>query len=98
MSGRASEIGSSLQRSIDPAGLTITAAIPSPLEPDFRKVVEALPAAVYVTDAEGRITFFNEAAAALWGHRPALGESLWCGSWRLYSPDGTPMRREDCPM
>ena len=29
----------------------------------FRKVLDALPAAVYVTDADGNITYFNDAAA-----------------------------------
>ena len=31
-------------------------------------LLRAIPAAIYVTDAEGRITFYNEAAAELWGH------------------------------
>jgi PAS domain S-box-containing protein len=60
--------------------------------------VEGLPAAVYTTDAEGRITYFNEAAADLWGHRPTIGKDYWCGSWRLYWPDGSPMAPEECPM
>jgi PAS domain S-box-containing protein len=62
------------------------------------EVLEALPAAVYTIDAEGRITFFNQAAADLWGCRPELGKSEWCGSWRLYWPDGRPMRHDECPM
>lgn len=61
-------------------------------------VLQALQAAVYVTDAQGRITFYNDAAAALWGCRPELGKSEWCGSWRLYWPDGRPMAHHDCPM
>ncbi len=64
----------------------------------FREVLEALPVAVYTTDAGGRITFFNEAAAALWGHRPKLGDAQWCGSWKLYWPDGTPLPHDQCPM
>jgi PAS domain S-box-containing protein len=67
-------------------------------EPQFRQLLEALPAAVYTTDAEGRITFFNQAAADLWGCRPELGKDEWCGSWRLYWPDGRPMRHDECPM
>ncbi|MEA2906923.1 MAG: hypothetical protein QOI12_4310 [Alphaproteobacteria bacterium] len=63
-----------------------------------RDLIEALPAAVYTTDAEGRITYFNRAATELWGHVPELGKSEWCGSWRLYWPDGTPMRHDQCPM
>jgi PAS domain S-box-containing protein len=62
------------------------------------ELLEALPVAVYTTDAEGRITFFNEAAADLWGHRPELGSDQWCGSWRLYWPDGRPLPHDQCPM
>ena len=62
------------------------------------EILEALPVAVYITDAEGRITFYNQAAADLWGHRPKLGTDFWCGSWRLYWPDGAPMAHHECPM
>ena len=63
-----------------------------------RELLEALPAAVYTTDAAGRITYYNQAAADLWGRRPAPGDDQWCGSWRLYWPDGTPMAHDECPM
>lgn len=75
--------------------------IPRPRDKnDFRcdELLQALPAAVYTTDAAGRITFYNEAAAALWGYRPEPGKSEWCGSWRLYWPDGRPMPHGECPM
>ena len=71
---------------------------PAPTWPDetlrererrFRTLLEALPAAVYTTDTAGRITFYNQAAVDLWGHRPELGASEWCGSWKLYWPDGS---------
>jgi PAS domain S-box-containing protein len=62
------------------------------------ELLKALSAAFYTTDAAGRITFYNEAAAALWGIRPELGKSEWCGSWRLYWPDGRPMPHDECPM
>ena len=61
-------------------------------------ILDALPAAVYMTDADGRINYYNEAAADLWGHRPQLGTSEWCGSWKLYWPDGTPLPHDECPM
>jgi PAS domain S-box-containing protein len=63
-----------------------------------RDAIEALPAAVYMTDADGRLTFYNEAAVAFWGCRPELGESKFCGSWKLYWPDGTPLPHDQCPM
>ena len=63
----------------------------------YRAFLEAVGVAVYTTDAGGGITFFNEAAAQLWGRRPALGEE-WCGSFRLFWSDGTPMQHGECPM
>ena len=62
------------------------------------ELLEALPVAVYTTDAQGRITYFNEAAAELWGHRPQIGSDQWCGSWRLYWPDGRPLPHDECPL
>jgi PAS domain S-box-containing protein len=64
----------------------------------FRELVNALPAAIYTTDPTGRITYYNEAAAALWGCRPNLGTSEWCGSWKLFWPDGRAMPHDQCPM
>jgi len=61
-------------------------------------LLEALPVAVYTTDGEGRITYYNQAAADLWGCRPELGSSEWCGSWKLYWPDGRPLPHDQCPM
>jgi PAS domain S-box-containing protein len=64
----------------------------------LNQFLNALPAAIYMTDADGRITYFNEAAATMWGCRPKLNADLWCGSWRLFWPDGTPMPHDACPM
>jgi PAS domain S-box-containing protein len=67
-------------------------------ERHYRDLLDALPAAIYTTDAAGRITFFNEAAAELAGRRPKLGSDEWCVTWRLYWPDGTPLAHDQCPM
>ncbi len=61
-------------------------------------LLEALPLAVYTTDATGLITFYNQAAAKLWGCRPELGKSTFCGSWKLYWPDGRPLPHDECPL
>jgi len=63
-----------------------------------RQVLEALPVAIFVTDAAGRITFYNQAAAELAGREPELGRDRWCVTWRLFWPDGTPMPHDACPM
>jgi PAS domain S-box-containing protein len=64
----------------------------------FRQIIDALPAAIYTTDAEGRVTMFNEAAATFAGRTPQLGTDSWCVTWKLFWPDGTPMPHDKCPM
>jgi two-component system, chemotaxis family, CheB/CheR fusion protein len=90
----------------------VTAAVANGIDPDltpvslaglqaakhFSDLLNVLPAAIYTTDADGRITYFNEAAADLWGRRPQLFTDHWCGSWLLYRPDGTPLPHDQCPM
>jgi PAS domain S-box-containing protein len=63
-----------------------------------RALFDTLPVPLYMTDADGRITYYNKAAAKLWGRAPKLGEDWWCGSLRLYWPDGKPMAHDECPM
>ena len=62
-----------------------------------RELLGALPAAIYVTDAAGRITYCNEAAVNLWGATPKLGEDKWSSFSRFYHANGTPMALEECP-
>src|SRR5687768_16632352 len=61
-------------------------------------LLEFLGVAAYTTDAHGRLTSFNEAAADAWGRRPQIGEDLWCGSWQIWWPDGRECALDDCPM
>ncbi len=70
----------------------------SDAEARCRDILQALPAAIYTTDADGRITFYNEAAVALAGRRPQLGSDQWCVTWKLFRPDGTPLPHAECPM
>ena len=67
-------------------------------EARFEELLEALPAAIYTTDAAGRITFFNQAAVELSGRTPRLGIDQWCVTWRLCWPDGRPLPHDECPM
>lgn len=66
-------------------------------ERNMRDLLEALPAAVYTTDAKGQITFFNKAAADMAGRVPQVGDQ-WCVTWRLFNADGTPLPHDECPM
>src|SRR5262249_15327327 len=66
-------------------------------ERESRDLLGALPAAIYVTDAGGRITYCNQSAVDLWGVTPTLGRDKWCDLARFYYADGAPMPREDFP-
>jgi PAS domain S-box-containing protein len=63
-----------------------------------RHLLEAIPVAIYTTDAAGRLTYFNGAAAEFAGRTPRLGKDKWCVSWKLYNADGSEMRHDECPM
>ena len=67
-------------------------------ERQFREMIDALPAAVYTTDAEGRLTYFNPAAVEFSGHMPVLGTNEWCVTAKLYYADGTPLPHGASPM
>lgn len=67
---------------------------------EYFRLLDALPAAAYACDAEGLITHFNKRAADLWGREPKLNEpgERFCGSIRLFSPDGAPIEHDKCWM
>jgi PAS domain S-box-containing protein len=67
-------------------------------ESRLQELLAAIPVAIYTTDAEGRITYFNEPAAELAGRTPVIGTDQWCVTWKLYWPDGTPLPHDQCPM
>jgi PAS domain S-box-containing protein len=64
----------------------------------FGALLKSLPIAGYVTDVNGFITIYNDAAVALWGRAPEKGVTRWCGSLRLYSPDGVAMPHDEGPL
>jgi len=69
-------------------------------EERFRILFELGPTAIYSCDASGLIRNFNSCAVELWGRRPASGEKndRFCGSFKLFRPDGSFMGRAECPM
>jgi len=62
------------------------------------ELIKSLPVAIYTCDPDGTISYFNEAAAELWQQRPVIGQDLWCGAWKLFTPNGEPMALADSPM
>lgn len=66
----------------------------------LHQLLQYVPAAAYLCDEAGLITYFNAHAVEFWGRAPKLRDPVdrFCGSFRLYSADGTPIRHEDCWM
>jgi PAS domain-containing protein len=54
----------------------------------YREILDDLPAAIYTTDSDGRITYFNKACVEFSGRVPTLGDDLWCVSWKLFTTEG----------
>lgn len=65
---------------------------------EYVKEVRTDSPAIYICDRDGYIKYYNKAAVALWGRQPQIGKDLWCGSWKLFTPDGSPTLFEECPM
>ena len=69
-------------------------------EERYRTLFDLVPVAVYTCDRAGVIQNFNRRAAELWGREPAFGDTdeRFCGSYKLFRPDGTFMPHDLCPM
>lgn len=66
--------------------------------PGLMLALEALPAPIYVTDAQGIVTHYNNACIGFAGRSPAAGKDRWCVTWKLYAETGEFMPHETCPM
>lgn len=62
------------------------------------RLIDAIDVPVYITDAEGRVVHYNEAAVRLWGRRPEVGTDKWGGALPLFYPGGQPMPHDASPM
>jgi PAS domain S-box-containing protein len=64
------------------------------------RLFEQLPFAVYVCDRDGLLVRYNRRAAELWGRSPKLGDpnERFCGSYRMFRPDGSQLPHHQCPM
>ena len=69
-------------------------------EERYRTLFDLVPVAVYVCNPDGIIREYNRRACELWGREPTGNgeEGRFCGSYKLYYPDGRPMPHEECPM
>jgi signal transduction histidine kinase len=66
----------------------------------FQSLLDKLPAGGYMCDPDGLITHFNEHAVKLWGRAPKLNDPVdrFCGSFKLFATDGSPIAHDACWM
>ena len=64
----------------------------------YRAELDKMRIPVYTTDAEGLVTYWNQACVDFAGREPQLGSDRWCVTWRLFTLDGDPIPHEQCPM
>jgi PAS domain S-box-containing protein len=64
------------------------------------RLFEQLPFAVYVCDRDGLVVRYNHRAAELWGRTPKLRDAneRFCGSYKMFRPDGSLLPHHQCPM
>ncbi len=79
---------------------TDTVTAPRGGDAGLRTLLESLPAAAYTCDPDGLITCFNQRAAELWGRSPSINDPVdrFCGSFRLFGADGSPIQHDHCWM
>jgi PAS domain S-box-containing protein len=62
------------------------------------RLFEQLPFAVYVCNRDGLVLRYNRRAAELWGRSPGDPNERFCGSYRMFRPDGSLLPHHECPM
>jgi PAS domain S-box-containing protein len=65
---------------------------------EWRTVLDELPVPIYLTDAEGAVTYWNRACVQFAGREPQLGEDRWCVTWKIYTTTGEFLPHDQCPM
>ena len=76
--------------------LTLSAAREG--EPDLKALLDDHPMPIYLTDADGWVTFFNRACVDFAGRAPVPGQDRWCVTWRLHTEGGAYLAHDACPM
>ncbi|WP_044547282.1 PAS domain S-box protein [Mesorhizobium japonicum] len=64
----------------------------------YHQILDGLPVAIYTTDQNGIITYYNRAAADLAGREPQVGKDKWCVTFKLFTTDGKELPHDECPM
>jgi PAS domain S-box-containing protein len=83
---------------VDVSDLELTRSELRRKDSTYHQILDALPVAIYTTDADGTITYYNRAAADLAGREPEIGKDKWCVTFKLFTPDSKELPHDQCPM
>ena len=64
----------------------------------FRPTLDALPVPIYLTDADGLVTYWNRACVEFAGRVPNQGQDRWCVTWRIHTLSDELLPHDRCPM
>jgi PAS domain S-box-containing protein len=67
-------------------------------EERYRSLFTSTPMAIFVCDRNAVILDYNRRAAELWGREPVRGVEQYCGSVKLWFPDGTLLPLAQSPI
>lgn len=67
-------------------------------EERFRSLFASAPMAVFACDRNGVIQHYNLRAVEIWGREPVRGVEQYCGSVKLWLPDGTLLPHDQSPI
>jgi PAS domain S-box-containing protein len=65
---------------------------------DWKSVLDQLPVPIYTVDADGAVTYWNQACVDFAGRQPELGKDRWCVTWKIYTTTGQLLPHDQCPM
>jgi PAS domain S-box-containing protein len=65
---------------------------------ELRAALGEINVPLYVTDADGVITYYNPACIAFAGRTPEVRADRWCVTWKLFTRDGVFLPHDHCPM
>src|SRR5665213_1129757 len=91
--------GSSMFETVTSADQVLAGPLAVAQEPDaLLRALEEIPAPIYVTDALGLVTYFNQSCVGFAGRNPQTGKDRWCVTWKLFTEDGKFLPHDQCPM
>jgi PAS domain-containing protein len=61
-------------------------------------ILDTLDVPSYATDAEGFVTYFNQACTDFFGRTPVVGRDRWNPAWKLFNAAGDYIPHDFCPM